>query len=107
MVVAETYILGTTTIMKIDVENIPDISESGIFVRSIGEPRGQVADWRTFKENVESGVHAVEYTDRFELHVDLFDPHQHPVKHLALDVGPAKLLLGIAAFSLFQKFTKK
>ncbi len=106
MAVAETYAAGKLTVWKLESEDLPEISESGIFVRSVGEPRGQIADWRTFKEGVESGVHAVEYTDRFELHVDLFDPNQHPLKHLAVDVGPGKMALGIATLALLGKFGK-
>lgn len=104
IVVAETYVIDRATVMKNNDEELPEISESGIFVRSIGEPRGQIADWRTYKEGLQSGVHAVEFNDRYELHVDLFDPHQHPLEHLAVDVGPAKLALGAAAFSILKKF---
>lgn len=107
IVVAETYARGNFTVMKEQDEIIPDISESGIFVRSVGEPKGQISDWRTFKKDIESGVHAVEYEDRFELHVDLYDPHQHPLKHLLFDVGPVAVVMTVASRSVFKKLRGK
>lgn len=103
VVVAETYAKGKITVMKVQDGTIPEISESGLFARSVGEPKGQLSDWRTFKEGIESGVHAVEFEDRYELHVDLYDPHRHPFKHLLFDVGPASIALGIAAYCALRK----
>lgn len=105
IITAETYISGAVTVQKGD--EIPHISESGIFVSSIGEPRGQTADWRTHKTHIDSGIHAVEYRDRYELHVDLYDPHYHPIKHLVFDLGPGKLALLVTAGTILRKIKGK
>ncbi len=106
MIVAETYIAGRITVEKSEEGEIPEPSESGLFVKSIGEPKGQLADWRTFKEGVESGVHAVEFRDRYELHVDSYNPYTSPVRHLLHDVGPVKLFIGAAALTVLKKMSR-
>lgn len=104
LIVADTYATGKITISKSDDLELQHPSDSGLFVRSIGEPRGQIADWRTLKMGIESGVHLVEFSDRYELHVDLFDPHYHPIMHLLTDVGPAKIAIGLAIAAALRKF---
>lgn len=50
----------------------------------IGFPMGSVAQYRG-----ENGLHIREYEDRFELHVDTFDPRSHPLLHLAFECMPS------------------
>jgi hypothetical protein len=34
------------------------------------------------------GLHVREYDDFYEVHFDLFDPREHPILHLLLEVVP-------------------
>jgi len=49
----------------------------------IGFPNGSVAQYRG-----SHGLHIREYEDRFEMHVDAFDPRSHPFLHMALECMP-------------------
>jgi hypothetical protein len=60
---------------------------SGLFRRSIGSPKGQIKDWRSAVPDSYRGVHAVEFSDRYEVHVDRFDPSVKPLEHLIFDNG--------------------
>ena len=62
------------------MQNPPPWAEKTI----IGFPMGSVAQYRG-----KNGLHIREYEDRFELHVDKFDPRTHPLLHLALECMPA------------------
>ncbi len=66
-------------------EDIPSPGDSGFFKRSVGELKGQKADWRAGFENDPGCVHAVEFWDRYELHYDKFDPAKKPIQHLIFD----------------------
>ncbi len=55
------------------------------FKRSIGEIKGQIADYRLSIDDSDLGIHAVEFIDRYEVHVDLYDPYKKPIKHLLLE----------------------
>ncbi|AAT42870.1 hypothetical protein [Picrophilus oshimae] len=61
------------------------------FKRSIGEIKGQIADYRLSIENSNLGIHAVEFIDRYEVHVDLFDPYKNPLKHIIFE-SPGSIL---------------
>lgn len=61
--------------------------ESGLFRRSIGSPKGQIKDWRSAVPDSDKGIHAVEFSDRYEIHVDRFDPSVKPLEHLIFDNG--------------------
>ncbi len=50
----------------------------------IGIPMDSIAQYRG-----KNGLHIREYEDRFELHVDMFDPLSHPFLHLSLEFMPA------------------
>ncbi|MEM0158436.1 MAG: hypothetical protein QW812_02870 [Thermoplasmataceae archaeon] len=93
--ISEALVYGKLTIPKLMEygKEIPGPQESGIFKRSVGEFHGQIKDWRASVEGTEKSVHIREYLDRYELHVDSFDPYRHPVKHLAFD--SPKTLLGL------------
>lgn len=105
--VAETYASGSIVIPKGIYDDLPSPSDSGLFVKSVGVPRGQIADWRTFKDGIKSGVHAVEFRDRYELHVDGFDPNRYPVEHLIHDLGPVKAIAGLALYSILGRIMKR
>ncbi|MGC8609275.1 MAG: hypothetical protein ACP5UV_05335 [Thermoplasmata archaeon] len=83
---------------------VPHISESRIFRRSIGSPRGQMADWRLSIRGETSGIHAVEYIDRYEIHVDRFDPYKRPVKHLIYDAPTYAALIAAPILSAAISF---
>ncbi|WP_393971676.1 hypothetical protein OXIME_000252 [Oxyplasma meridianum] len=98
------------TVPKSPYGYVPGPEKSGLFVRSIGEPKGQIADWRASVPGSVRGVHAVEYRDRYEVHVDRFDPAKKPISHLLLESPGSAILLGtlglLAAFlggSFFKK----
>ncbi|WP_055032255.1 hypothetical protein [Acidiplasma aeolicum] len=66
-----------------NIDNKPE--ESGIFRRSVGKIRGQIRDYRSGIYKSTMGIHLVEFTDHYELHVDSYDPQKYPVRHLIID----------------------
>jgi len=72
------------------------------FVRTIGAPKGQIADWELV---IEKGrIHVREYNDRFEIHWDSVSPLIDPEGHLKEDAP--KYYIGLkllsALFSLWK-----
>ncbi|MEM0155293.1 MAG: hypothetical protein QW597_01650 [Thermoplasmataceae archaeon] len=102
---ARVLMAGSLTIQKVDSfgNKVPDPFSSGLFRRSIGEPKGQIADWRASIEGSERGVHVVEFRDRYELHVDRYDPYKNPLKHIVYDSPKTglSLVLGGIGIALF------
>lgn len=101
-IIAQALLGREITIPKKDAsgEFIPAPEESGLFRKSIGEPKGQMADWRAPVAGSRKGVHVVEFEDRYSIHVDRFDPSKQPLKHLVYDspkTGVALALAGIGA----------
>ncbi len=80
-------------------EDVPRPELSGFMVRSVGELKGQIADWRASLQDDPRGFHAVEYGDRYECHLDSRDPAKDPVGHLVED-SPGTLALGIGVAAL-------
>lgn len=101
-VVSQALVENRLTVPKSPHGFVPRPEDSGLFVKSIGEPRGQVADWRASVPGTVKGVHAVEFTDCYEVHVDRFDPAKKPISHLLLE-SPGSAIL-IAALGLFVAF---
>ncbi len=101
-VIATVLSYGTTDIPKTDRHGnrVPDPSESGLFHRSVGERKGQIADWRASLPGSRRGVHAVEFDNYYSVHVDRFDPEKEPLKHLVVD--SPKTLLGLLGAGLFS-----
>lgn len=64
-------------------------------VRSLGWPRGQIADWRFPPTPTCRGLHVHEHPDRWVAHVDRFHPDCDPLGHLLHDAP--QLLVGGAA----------
>ena len=102
---------GNALIPKMDDigREVPKPDESGLFHRSIGEQKGQIADYRRSLEHSESGVHIIEFSDHYSVHIDRYDPDRYPVKHLVHD-SPRTLLqilgaglFGALIFSLFRR----
>ena len=52
---------------------------------ALGLPRGAAAQYRG-----PMGLHVREYEDHYEVHFDLFDPREHPILHLLLEVLPGR-----------------
>ena len=76
-VVTDVLVEKKATIYKSDdIEFIPRPEESGLFVRSIGEPKGQIADWRSsIPGSRNRKVHSFQVKiDSLAIHL-LFCPH--------------------------------
>jgi hypothetical protein len=110
-VISNTLVSGSMEVPKINGSGykIPDPEESGLFHRSVGERKGQVADFRCSVGNSTSGIHVVEFEDHYSVHVDRYDPDRYPVRHLVHD-SPKTLfqLIGVGVlstliFSLFRR----
>lgn len=87
----DTLIYGEVKIRKGPSGKVPDISSAGIFRRSVGENKGQIRDWRLLIDTSGRSVHVLEYRDRYESHVDEFDPSIKPLEHLIVDKGKEDL----------------
>lgn len=107
----------TFTFSKFD-ENKKEVPRpekaKGLIKKHIGEPKGQVADWRaSFKDNKE-GFHAVEFEDYYECHIDKIDPDKDPLGHLQEDspgtlgaiFSVGAIILGGVALYYFSKKKK-
>lgn len=75
----------------------PDETLPKIFQRHVGEPKGQLLDWRASFANSSAGFHAVEFFDRYETHIDSVDPLKYPLGHLIED-SPVTFVLLIILF---------
>jgi hypothetical protein len=93
-VISEVLVENRLTVPKSPYGYVPRPEESGLFVKSIGEPKGQIADWRASVPGTVRGVHAVEFRDRYEVHVDRFDPAKKPISHLLLESPGSAILIG-------------
>ena len=81
---------GKIEISKDLITNLGDPSSSGLFLNSIGAPRGQSADWRSSIDGSRLGIHLVEFENRYEIHTDRFDPSKDVIRHLIFDfISPA------------------
>ena len=88
---------------KINVpKSIGNPMESGIFFRSVGKIRGQIRDYRSSIDKANCGIHVVEFLDRYEIHVDRFNPYKKPLEHLIVD-SPDTLM----KIPILLKFIKK
>ncbi len=84
--IAELLIRGKMNVPKIsNGHHIPGPETTGIFRKSIGELKGQTADWRATVGGSDRGIHVVEFDDHYEMHIDQFDPRKNPIKHLLID----------------------
>ncbi|WP_170136164.1 hypothetical protein [Nannocystis exedens] len=77
-------------------------------VRSLGWPRGQIADWRFPPTPGCRGLHVHEYADRWEAHVDRVHPACDPLGHLQHDapqilIGGGALVGGLLGLLLVRR----
>ncbi|MBX8638631.1 MAG: hypothetical protein KIY11_09805, partial [Thermoplasmata archaeon] len=87
-VISETYEKRQLNLGKqfVNGESIPRPEKTtGMLVRHIGEPKGQIADWRASFADSDEGFHAVEFADRYYCHIDKKDPLKKPLEHLVED----------------------
>ncbi len=78
----------------LDKTEIPHPSQSG-FKKSIGEIKGQVADWRlTLRDG--SCLHVVEFPQHYSIHRDQVNPDNDPLGHIVKD-APHWILIGVLA----------
>jgi len=82
---------------------IPPIEYSGMFKRSIGEPHGQIADWRAEVPGTIKGVHVLEFPMTYQVHLDKHDPRKDPVGHLLFD-SPKTLVSLISLIAIIRWF---
>lgn len=101
-VISEVLLRDEITISRTlpDGTTVPHPSESGLFRKSIGELKGQIADWRASIEGSDSGIHVVEFRDRYEVHVDRYDPAKKPVEHIIHDSPKTGAALAIAGLGV-------
>lgn len=102
--IAETLASGELDVPKADAYGfpVPGPEESGLFRKSVGERKGQIADWRASVNGSERGIHVVEFKDHYSMHVDRYDPGKRPVMHLVWD--SPKTLVSIFVSGLFSLF---
>jgi hypothetical protein len=94
-IVSELLIRGKMTVPKIlNGTEVPRPETSGLFRKSVGEIKGQIADWRATVGGSNRGIHIVEYKDHYEMHVDQYDPRKNPIKHLLIDSPKYGFALG-------------
>lgn len=110
-VISSALTLGSVEVPKVsgNGELVPDPMETGLFYRSIGEQKGQIADYRLSLKHSESGIHVVEFRDHYSVHVDRFDPARYPFRHLVHD-SPKTIIQLLAAGivgALFFNFMRK
>ena len=102
---------GKVTVLKNDgISNVPRPKESGLFRRSLGEIKGQLADWRASVPGTDQCVHAVEYRDRYELHLDRYDPGKKPLEHLLYDSPKYAAMIAtgaVATLAIVRTILKK
>lgn len=83
-----------------DGSQVPRPESTGnLLKRHIGEIKGQIADWRASFIDSEEGFHAVEFQDRYECHIDKWDPLKNAWKHLVED-SPGTLALIFTALGI-------
>lgn len=69
-----------------DGVEVPEPKDTKFIKWSLGELKGEPkTDWRASLDGLESGFHAVQYADRYECHIDKFDPNKNLYKHLSED----------------------
>ena len=83
----------------LEKSSLPHPMSAG-FVNSIGELKGQLADWRMPLADGR-GIHVVEFQSYYDAHWDFKDPTVDPVGHLLNDAAHWLLLVGIVVALVF------
>lgn len=68
----------------VDKQLVPHPTQTTFFKRSLGIPRGQIADYRMKLKDGRS-LHIVEFKDHYRIHWDIHDPEENPLGHLLTD----------------------
>ncbi|MDG6923680.1 MAG: hypothetical protein JRN67_10365 [Nitrososphaerota archaeon] len=79
--------------ISISKDVLPSLDEEVFQETSIGDSRGAIKQYRSA-----SGVHVREYSDRFVVHLDSFDPRTDPLAHLIVDSPESIFAFGTASF---------
>ena len=78
-------------------QQVPRPEASSFLHWSVGELKLEAkTDWRTSFEDADQGFHAVEFTDRYECHIDKVDPDKDPLGHLVEDSPVTLATIAIA-----------
>ncbi len=65
---------------------IPKPEETNFIKWSLGEIKSEPkTDWRASLLGLKNGFHAVQFDNRYECHIDKFDPKKNLFKHLSED----------------------
>src|SRR5579872_4684141 len=70
------------------------------FVESIGEPQGQIADYRKCLPSSQS-IHVRSFDTFYKVHWDKKDPHSDPLGHLLEDAPHWAIVAGLCLLGLF------
>lgn len=79
--------------ISISKDVLPSLESETFQPTSLGDPKGAMRQYRSA-----SGVHVREYSDRFVIHVDTFDPRTDPIAHLLIDSPETILAFGTTSF---------
>ncbi len=79
--------------ISISKDVLPSLESDTFEPSSLGDPKGAIRQYRSA-----SGVHVREYSDRFVIHVDTFDPRTDPIAHLLVDSPETILAFSTASF---------
>lgn len=80
--------------MRIEFSEVGPIPD--IFKRHVGDPEGQIADYRhPLKDG--AGIHLKKYSDHYRMHWDRKDPTIDPIGHLVEDAPHWLATAGVAS----------
>ena len=82
-IIDEVLTLPAHSDIIVEIDQVPPPIASG-FVQSIGEPQGQLADFRKCLPSLKS-IHARLFGTFYRVHWDKKDPHRDPIGHLLED----------------------
>lgn len=80
--------------------------EKAGFYESIGEPQGQMADYRK-PLNDGRCIHAREFEDHYSIHWDYFDPVKNFIGHLVFDAPHWLVVLCLVGIGLCAIFSEE
>lgn len=103
---------------RFDADNaeVPQPENTNFIKWSLGEIKKEPKkDWRASLVGLDSGFHAVQYADRYECHIDKFDPSKNILKHLSEDspgtlgwvfASIAAISAAISAYYFYKQYEK-
>lgn len=84
--------------VNVDCSILPHPANAG-FLESIGEPRGQIADYRKSTVDLKS-IHVRVFGSFYAVHWDKKDPHVDPIGHLVEDAPLWVLIAAICTVAI-------